>query len=51
LTGLFIVFLLFMFLDGNHVGHVEDLYVIGFALLALFFVVRDWWGRRRGWLK
>jgi hypothetical protein len=51
LTGLFIVFLLFMFLDGNHVGRVEDLYVIGFALLALFFVVRDWWGRRRGWLK
>jgi hypothetical protein len=51
LTGLFIVFLLFMFLDGNHVGHVEDLYVIGFALLALFFVVRDWWGHRRGWLK
>ena len=51
LTGLFIVLLLFMFLDGNHVGHVEDLYVIGFALLALFFVVRDLWGRRRGWLR
>jgi hypothetical protein len=51
LTGLFIVFLLFMFLDGNHVGHVENLYVIGFALSALFFVVRDWWGHRRGWLR
>ncbi len=51
LTGLFIVFMLFMFLDGNHVGHIENLYVIGFALLALFIVVRDWWGRRRGWLR
>jgi hypothetical protein len=25
--------------------------VIGFALLGIFFLVRDWWGRRRGWLK
>ena len=22
-----------------------------FGLLALFFLVRDWWGRRRGWLR
>ncbi len=50
-VGIFIVFFLFMMLDGNHVGHVEDLYLIGFALLALFFLVRDWWGRRRGWLR
>jgi hypothetical protein len=39
------------FLDGNHVGKVEDLWVIGFALLAAFLLVRDWWGRRRGWLR
>jgi hypothetical protein len=51
IVGLLIVFLLLMFLDGNHVGHIENLYLIGFALLALFFVVRDWWGRRRGWLR
>jgi hypothetical protein len=25
--------------------------VIGFAAVVLFFVVRDWWGRRRGWLR
>jgi Protein of unknown function (DUF2631) len=50
-VGVFIVFFLFMMLDGNHVGHVEDLWLIGFALLALFFLVRDWWGRRRGWLR
>ena len=50
-VGVLIVFFLFMMLDGNHVGHVEDLWLIGFALLALFLLVRDWWGRRRGWLR
>ncbi|MGA9490417.1 MAG: DUF2631 domain-containing protein [Mycobacterium sp.] len=51
MSGLLIVVLLLAFLRGNHVGHVEDLYLVGFALLVLFFVVRDWWGRRRGWLR
>jgi hypothetical protein len=51
IVGLSIVFLLLMMLDGNHVGHIENLWLIGFALLTLFFVVRDWWGRRRGWLR
>jgi hypothetical protein len=50
-VGLLVFGLLLMFLDGNHVGHVENLYVIGFAAVVLFFVVRDWWGRRRGWLR
>ncbi|BBX44051.1 DUF2631 domain-containing protein [Mycobacterium cookii] len=50
-TGLLIALLLLAFIRGNHVGHVEDLYCIGIALLVLFFVVRDWWGRRRGWLR
>ena len=50
-VGLLSFGLLLMFLDGNHVGHVEDLYVIGFGAVVLFFVVRDWWGRRRGWLR
>ena len=50
-VGILIVFFLFMMLDGNHVGHVENLWLIGFALLALFLLVRDWWGRRRGWLR
>jgi hypothetical protein len=50
-VGLLSFGLLLMFLDGNHVGHVENLYVIGFAAVVLFFVVRDWWGRRRGWLR
>jgi Protein of unknown function (DUF2631) len=51
IAGLCIFGLLLAMLDGNHVGHVENLYVIGFAAVVLFFVVRDWWGRRRGWLR
>jgi hypothetical protein len=50
-TGLLTIVLLLAFLRGNHVGHVEDLWVIGFAVLGIFFLVRDVWGRRRGWLK
>jgi hypothetical protein len=45
-----VIFLLAM-LRGNHVGHVEDNFLIGFAALALFILIRDWWGRRRGWLR
>lgn len=51
IVGLCIVGLLLAMLDGNHVGHIENLYLIAFAALVLFFVVRDWWGRRRGWLR
>jgi hypothetical protein len=43
-------FLLFM-LHGNHTGHVEDLFLIGFAAAILFAVGRDWWLRRRGWIR
>lgn len=50
-TGLFIVFFLLVLLRGNHVGHVEDIFCVGFAIVALFVLVRDVWGRRRGWLR
>jgi Protein of unknown function (DUF2631) len=43
-------FLLAM-LRGNHVGHVEDWFLIAFAALALAVLVRDLWGRRRGWIR
>jgi hypothetical protein len=36
-------------LKGNHTGHVEDVFLIGFAVLLLAIVARDWWLRRRGW--
>ena len=44
------VFLLCM-LRGNHVGHVEDGFLIAFALLLVIVVARDWWLRRRGWIR
>jgi hypothetical protein len=43
-------FLLVM-LRGNHVGRVEDWFLIGFAAVLVGFVVRDWWLRRRGWTR
>jgi hypothetical protein len=33
---------------GNHVGHVEDLWLTGFAVAVLVVAVRDWYLRRRG---
>jgi hypothetical protein len=50
-VGVFAVVFLFAMLRGNHVGHVEDLFLIGFAALTLFVLVRDLWGRRRGWIR
>lgn len=44
------LFLLAM-LRGNHVGHVEDGFLVGFALLIFVLVGRDWWLRRRGWIR
>lgn len=43
-------FLLFM-IHGNHTGRVEDLFLIGFAAIIVGFVARDWWLRRRGWIR
>jgi Protein of unknown function (DUF2631) len=43
-------FLIFM-LHGNHTGRVEDLFLIGFAAMILIAVARDWWLRRRGWIR
>jgi hypothetical protein len=51
ITGLVIVVFLLAMLRGNHVGHIEDWFLIGFAALTLFVLVRDWLGRRRGWLR
>ena len=47
LAGLFMIAML----KGNHQGHVEDLFLIGFALVIWGFVLRDWWLRRRGWTR
>lgn len=44
------VFLLAM-MHGNHIGHIEDGFLIAFAVLIVVAVVRDWWLRRRGWIR
>ena len=49
--GLLAAGFLLLMLKGNHVGHVEDVFLIGFAALILFLVGRDWWLRRRGWIR
>ena len=49
--GLLGVVLLLAMLRGNHVGHVEDAFLVAFAVLLLVIVVRDWWLRRRGWIR
>lgn len=38
-------------MHGNHVGHVEDVFLVFFAVLILGIVARDWWMRRRGWTR
>jgi peptidoglycan/LPS O-acetylase OafA/YrhL len=43
-------FLLFM-MHGNHIGHVEDIFLISFAALILVAIGRDWWLRRRRWIR
>ena len=45
-----IVFLLGM-LRGNHIGHVEDWFLIAFAALTALVIVRDVILRRRGILR
>jgi Protein of unknown function (DUF2631) len=50
-VGVVAFILLLAMLRGNHVGHVEDFFLVGFAAAVLFFLVRDLWGRRRGWIR
>jgi hypothetical protein len=49
--GLLSAGFLLLMLIGNHVGHVEDWFLIAFAALIVIAVVRDWWLRRRGWIR
>ena len=49
--GLLAAGFLLLMLRGNHVGHVEDVFLIAFAILLVVVVVRDWWLRRRGWIR
>ena len=51
LAGLFMIGFLVLMLLGNHTGKVEDIFVLSFAGLGAIILIRDWWGRRRGWLR
>lgn len=47
LTALFLLSMM----HGNHTGRVEDIFLIFFAVVIFGIVTRDWWLRRRGWLR
>lgn len=49
--GIFIIVFLLGMLHGNHRGHVEDIWLVGFAILIAGVIVRDWWLRRRGLMR
>jgi hypothetical protein len=51
IAGLGVIGFLLLMLRGNHVGHVENWFLISFAALAAVVLVRDWCGRRRGWIR
>lgn len=51
IVGLCVFGFLLAMLRGNHVGHIEDWFLIGFATLVLVVLIRDLWGRRRGWIR
>ncbi|MDT5012538.1 MAG: hypothetical protein QOH57_4155 [Mycobacterium sp.] len=48
IVGILLGLFLLAMLHGNHVGRVEDIYLIVFAAAIFFFVGRDWYLRRRG---
>ena len=49
--GIFIILFLVGMLHGNHIGHVEDFFLIGFAVLIALALLRDVVMRRRGFLR
>ena len=51
ITGLIMFGFLLAMLRGNHVGKIEDIFLVVFAVIVLFALVRDLWGRRRGWIR
>ncbi len=49
--GIFIIVFLLGMLRGNHVGHVEDWFLIAFAAIVAGVLLRDVIMRRRGMLR
>jgi hypothetical protein len=46
--GIFIIVFLLGMLRGNHIGNVENWFLVAFAALVAGVMVRDWFLRRRG---
>ncbi|MGW4095542.1 MULTISPECIES: DUF2631 domain-containing protein [unclassified Mycobacterium] len=51
LGGILSALFLLVMMIGNHVGHVEDWFLISFAAFLLLAVGRNIWLRRRGWIR
>ncbi|MGA9373575.1 MAG: DUF2631 domain-containing protein [Mycobacterium sp.] len=51
IIGIFVALFLVTMTHGNHVGHVEDVFLILFAVIILGIVARDWIARSRGWYR
>lgn len=49
--GIFTIIFLLAMLHGNHVGHVEDYFLIAFAVMIAIVIIRDVVMRRRGLLR
>lgn len=49
--GIFIILFLVGMLRGNHVGRVEDWFLLAFAVIVAAVMVRDVIMRRRGMLR
>ncbi|MDF0531577.1 DUF2631 domain-containing protein [Tsukamurella sp. 8F] len=41
IAGVVVAIFLVCMIHGNQIGHVEDVWLVGFALLLLFAVARD----------
>jgi hypothetical protein len=41
--------ILLSFIIGNHQGKVEDLYIIGIALVMVLIIIADWRRRKNAW--
>jgi hypothetical protein len=42
-AGMVVIVILLCMLVGNHKGHVEDIYLVGFAALIAAILIRDSW--------
>ncbi|MED5811754.1 DUF2631 domain-containing protein [Mycolicibacterium sp. 050232] len=51
LGGILSALFLLVMMHGNHIGRVENWFLITFAALIFLAVIRNIWMRRRGWIR